>query len=111
MPLISGKKAKTKEGISENIRREKHAHPEMKNDQAVAIAFSQARRSKKKLKKSEGHCPGCTCGDSIEPLPAMIDEHKRLVAVLKSKSHKDDVKEAKVQEKELHNYEQKLKKE
>jgi len=109
MPLISGKKAKTKAGISENISREMHAGKPQK--QAIAIAFSQAGRSKKKLKKSEGHCPGCTCGDSAEPLPEMINEHKRLVAVLKSKSRKDDLKEAKVQEKELYNYEQKLKKE
>lgn len=45
MPLIKGPKAKTKEGISENIRREKRAHPEMSIKQAVAIAYSVARKS------------------------------------------------------------------
>jgi hypothetical protein len=48
MPLVKGAKAKTKKGISENIRREKHAHPEMDVKQAVAIAFSTARGKKKK---------------------------------------------------------------
>ena len=46
MPLIGGEKAKTKEGISGNIQIEKHAHPEMPIKQAVAIAYSQARKSK-----------------------------------------------------------------
>lgn len=50
MPLVKGKKAKTKKGISENISREKHAHPEMKTKQAVAIAYSVARKSKGKKK-------------------------------------------------------------
>lgn len=48
MPLLHGKKARSKKGISENIEREKHAHPDMPNKQAVAIAFSEARRSHKK---------------------------------------------------------------
>jgi hypothetical protein len=48
MPLVKGKKAKTKAGISENIRREKHAHPDMDIKQAVAIAYSTARKAKKK---------------------------------------------------------------
>jgi len=46
MPLISGKKARTKKGFSENIRREMEANKPQK--QAIAIAYSQARRSKKK---------------------------------------------------------------
>lgn len=46
MPLISGKKARTKKGFSENIRREMQANKPQK--QAIAIAYSQARRSKKK---------------------------------------------------------------
>lgn len=41
MPLIKGSKAKTSEGISENIRREMHAGKPQK--QAVAIALSEAR--------------------------------------------------------------------
>ena len=36
-------------------------------------------------------------------------EHERLVKVLKSKSHKDDEKEAKIQGKELEKYKEKLK--
>lgn len=37
MPLIKGKKAKTKEGFSENVRREMEAGK--KQSQAVAIAY------------------------------------------------------------------------
>ena len=49
MPLVKGKKAKTKEGISENISRERHAgKPE---DQAIAIAMSEAGKSKRKPKR------------------------------------------------------------
>jgi len=53
MPLVKGKKAKSKKGISENIRREKHAHPEMAIKQAVAIAYSQARNAGAKLPKKK----------------------------------------------------------
>lgn len=53
MPLVKGKKAKSKKGISENIRREKHAHPEMPIKQAVAIAYSQARKAGAKLPKKK----------------------------------------------------------
>lgn len=49
MPLVKGEKAKTKEGISENIRREREAGK--KPSQAAAIAYSVARESKKKGKK------------------------------------------------------------
>lgn len=49
MPLVKGKKAKTKEGFSENIRREMDAGKPQK--QAVAIAYSEAREGKKKKKK------------------------------------------------------------
>jgi hypothetical protein len=46
MPLIKGEKAKTKKGFSENIKREiKEGKPQK---QAVAIAYSEARESKKK---------------------------------------------------------------
>lgn len=48
MPLISGKKAKTKKGFSENIKREMEAGKPQK--QAVAIAYSKAGEGKKKKK-------------------------------------------------------------
>jgi hypothetical protein len=46
MPLVSGKKAKTRKGFSENVKREMEAGK--KQSQAVAIAYSQARKKKKK---------------------------------------------------------------
>jgi len=46
MPLVKGKKAKTKKGFSENIKREMEAGKPQK--QAVAIAYSEAREGKKK---------------------------------------------------------------
>lgn len=49
MPLVKGKAAKTKAGKSENIRREMEAGKPQ--NQAVAIAFSEAGESKKKRKK------------------------------------------------------------
>ncbi len=48
MPLVKGAKAKTKEGISENIRREVKAGKPVK--QAAAIAYSEAKQSKGKKK-------------------------------------------------------------
>ena len=46
MPLVKGPKAKTKKGISENIRKEVKSGKDVK--QAAAIAYSIARKSKKK---------------------------------------------------------------
>lgn len=46
MPLVRGKKARTRKGFSENVVREMHEGKPQK--QAVAIAYSEARRSKKK---------------------------------------------------------------
>ena len=48
MPLVKGQAARTKTGMSENIRREVAAGKPQK--QAVAIAYAQARKSKKKGK-------------------------------------------------------------
>ncbi len=48
MPLVKGKKAKTRKGFSENVRTEiKEGKPQK---QAVAIAYSLARRGDKKTK-------------------------------------------------------------
>ncbi len=49
MPLVGGKKAKTKKGFSDNIKREMEAGKPQK--QAVAIAYSKAREVKKRKKK------------------------------------------------------------
>ncbi len=51
MPLVKGKKARSKKGFSENVRRERAEGKPLK--QSVAIAYSEADRSfkKKKAKK------------------------------------------------------------
>jgi hypothetical protein len=49
MPLLKGKKACTKKGISQNIRAEVQAGKPQK--QAVAIGFSVCRQEKKKKAK------------------------------------------------------------
>lgn len=49
MPLVKGKKASSKKGFSENVKREVEAGKPQK--QAVAIAYSEARRGKNKVKK------------------------------------------------------------
>lgn len=46
MPLIKGEKAKTRAGFSENVRREMHSGKPQ--NQAVAIAYSEAKEKKKK---------------------------------------------------------------
>lgn len=51
MPLIKGSKAKSKKGISENIKREMAAGKPQK--QAVAIALSTARKSGAKIPKKK----------------------------------------------------------
>ena len=48
MTLVSGKKAKTRKGFSENVKREMDAGKPQK--QAVAIAYSEKRGGKKKKK-------------------------------------------------------------
>ncbi len=47
MPLVKGKKAKTRKGFSENVKREMKENKPQK--QAVAIAYSEA--GEKKLPK------------------------------------------------------------
>jgi len=49
MPLIKGKKARTKKGLQSNIKKEIEAGKPAK--QAVAIAYSVARKSKPKTKR------------------------------------------------------------
>ena len=49
MPLVKGKKAKTKKGFGENVKREMEAGKPQR--QAVAIAYSEAGEKKKKAKK------------------------------------------------------------
>jgi len=49
MPLVKGKKAKTRKGFGENVKREMEAGKPQK--QAVAIAYSEAGEKKKKKKK------------------------------------------------------------
>jgi len=51
MPLIKGRKAKTRKGISDNIRREMHAGKEQK--QSIAIALSIARKAGAKLPRKK----------------------------------------------------------
>lgn len=46
MPLVKGAKAKTKEGFSKNVSTEVKSGKPQK--QAVAIAYSEARRGKKR---------------------------------------------------------------
>lgn len=52
MPLVKGKAAKTKKGFGENVKREMEVGKPQK--QAVAIAYSQARRSGKGKAKKKG---------------------------------------------------------
>jgi hypothetical protein len=48
MPLVKGKKASTRAGFSENVKREiNRGKPQ---NQALAIAYSEAREGKKKKK-------------------------------------------------------------
>lgn len=51
MPLVKGKKAKTKAGFSANIKKEMEAGKPQK--QAVAIAYSVADKAKKKKPKGK----------------------------------------------------------
>ncbi len=48
MPLVKGAKAKTRKGFGENIKREMKAGKPQ--NQAVAIAYSEARSKKAKKK-------------------------------------------------------------
>lgn len=48
MPLVKGKAARSKKGFSKNIETEMNSGK--KQSQAVAIAYSEARRGKEKKK-------------------------------------------------------------
>lgn len=48
MPLVKGAKARSKKGFSSNVKAEMNSGKPQK--QAVAIAYSEARKSKKKKK-------------------------------------------------------------
>lgn len=48
MPLVKGARAKTRKGFSDNVKREINAGKPQK--QAVAIAYSEARSTKRKRK-------------------------------------------------------------
>jgi hypothetical protein len=54
MPLVKGKKASTRKGFSENVRRE-HVTEGKPLKQSVAVAYSEARRGKKKAPKKKGN--------------------------------------------------------
>lgn len=49
MPLVKGKAARKPKNFQKNIKTERNAGKKL--DQAVAIAYSEARRGKKKGKK------------------------------------------------------------
>ncbi len=49
MPLVKGKKARTRKGFSSNVKKEMEAGKPQA--QSVAIAYSLARKRKKKKKK------------------------------------------------------------
>lgn len=51
MPLVKGKKASSRKGFQENIKREIHSGKSQK--QSVAIAYSEARRGKKSSAKKK----------------------------------------------------------
>ena len=51
MPLVKGAKARTQEGFSENVKREKESGKPTK--QAVAIAYSEAGERKKTKRMKE----------------------------------------------------------
>ncbi len=52
MPLVKGAKAKSKKGFSGNIKKEMKSGKPQK--QAVAIAYSEADKSKKKMPMKKG---------------------------------------------------------
>lgn len=49
MPLVKGKAASTRKGFAKNIKTERKEGKKL--DQSVAIAYSEARRGKRKGKK------------------------------------------------------------
>ena len=57
MPLVKGKKAKSRKGFSSNVKAEMEAGKPQK--QAVAIAYSEADRGKKKSSKMKSMKKDC----------------------------------------------------
>lgn len=51
MPLVSGKKAKTKQGVATNIKRELNAGKQQKQAEAIAMSKAGKSKGKKKMKK------------------------------------------------------------
>lgn len=51
MPIVKGKKASSPKGFRENVKREMHEGK--KQDQAVAIAYSEAYKGKKVAAKKK----------------------------------------------------------
>lgn len=112
MPLSSGS---SKEKISSNISELVHSGYPQK--QAIAIAMDKAGKSNKKKKKKPDEETATKsfilfrkAATITEPADELIDEHKKLVHVLRTPEHEDDLEEANKQEKELKNYKKKKKK-
>lgn len=117
MPLLGGKSdSVVSQNIAELIR---SGHP---RDQAVAIAMDQAGRSRRK-KKRKRPSAGVRKGSVVIALPSLlkakptiatpadelIEEHEKLIDVLESPEHEDDLEEAKKQKAELRGYRKKKK--
>lgn len=99
-----------------NERAHHHIIPQIRNkDKLDAIDAEMERRGlNDKYELDIGayweHAPGFKKSATIaEPADELIGEHRRLVRVLRSPSHADDLKEADEQESELREYEKKAK--
>lgn len=94
------RRAKMKIGIKKSLLwsgRAQHSD-EPTSPSGRAQAFGKTEESDKNPKKRK------KAKKIVTPKKKMVEEHKKLVAVLRSPSHKDDLKEAKKQSKELKEY-------